>query len=210
MRYMLVLFLLTLEPVALGSTREYKANDKNRIKVDISNQGANRITIKGDRIAKIVGNEDDYFIEGDAARGYVFLTPKAEAGKQLSMTIITESGLIQDVNCNVVDTGPTNIIIKKNPIKSVSMTSENQIINAIQDAITGNLKNYKVSMPDKNRAFPIKVLDIKEYVGPVFRLRVIQHLEQEKINAQELVVSYYPKALAIAEQPGEVIMVERI
>ena len=73
---LMCLALTMVSTAAFAELKEYRANDKVRIRIAISSQGANRFMVKKDRISKVIGNDDDYFIEGDASRGHVFIIPK--------------------------------------------------------------------------------------------------------------------------------------
>ena len=127
----------------------YKAKPHNRINIEVSDMGVNRIEVKKDRIAKVIGNMDEYNIEGDRKTGIVYISVKAIAGEILPITIITEKGFTQDINLKVIKAKePKTIVVEKPRIKEIkrevkeSQDLKDQVINAIKDISKGNDRNY--------------------------------------------------------------------
>ena len=127
----------------------YKANNNKRITVEISQTGVNRIEIKKDRIAKVIGNNNEYSIEGDSKTGVIFLSAKAISGEILPITIITEKGYTQDINLKVKKRNePQTIIIEKPVLKEVKSNLvapqdiKVQVVEAIRDITKGDDRNF--------------------------------------------------------------------
>lgn len=73
------------------------AQDK-RLEASICTDSMNRIAVSNDRITQIFGDEGTFESQNDEATGQVFLKPTAENGsKNLSLTLITEQGITQDL-----------------------------------------------------------------------------------------------------------------
>ena len=72
------------------------AADHAELAAEISATGVNRITLAGDRIAKVVRAPDGYAVEHDAASGDLYLRPvqrdAATGGEPVTLFIGTESG----------------------------------------------------------------------------------------------------------------------
>lgn len=81
----------------------------NSVTTNISHKFINRIEVKHDRIAQVVGNQDEYIIDSDAESGQIFLTPRIKTGKKLQINLITELGKIIDMNLEVKDIGAQSI-----------------------------------------------------------------------------------------------------
>lgn len=135
--------------VAIAEAKVYQANSDLRVNVEISHLGVNRIEVKKDRIAKVVGNINEYSIEGDNKTGVVFISASAIAGEILPITIITEKGFTQDINLIVTKGNePKSIILEKPKLKEVKQTTlpqkdlKEQVIEAIKQISKGDDRNY--------------------------------------------------------------------
>ena len=127
----------------------YKADSNKRINIEISQLGVNRIEVKKDRIAKVIGNIDEYSIEGDNKTGAIFLSAKGIAGEIVPITIITEKGYTQDINFKVKKASePKTVIIEKPVLKEVKRKErevrdiKKQVIEAIKDISKGEDRNF--------------------------------------------------------------------
>lgn len=74
-----------------------------KAKVNISAHDFNRIAVIGDRIENIFGKKQKFHIEVDENQGQIFLGVKDPSIKEISLTIVTESGLTQDILMKVKD-----------------------------------------------------------------------------------------------------------
>ena len=139
--------LISLQTSAYAAI--YKANSNKRINIEISQTGVNRIEVKKDRIAKVIGNIDEYSIEGDSKTGAIFLSIKAIAGEIVPITIITEKGFTQDINFKVKKVNePETIIIEKPALKEIKAKENHpqdikeQVIEAIRDISKGEDRSF--------------------------------------------------------------------
>jgi hypothetical protein len=76
--------------------REYITNTRQELDVPIARKGLTRIVFERDRVSKVIGNEDEYHIEGDNDTGQIFISPKTDG--KIHVAIMTEKGLVQDIN----------------------------------------------------------------------------------------------------------------
>ena len=74
-----------------AQAQDYIVSSKGLVRPSISDKGVNRIAIENDRIAQVIGNEDEYIIESDANLGQVFLTPVLKAPQEISLRFLTET-----------------------------------------------------------------------------------------------------------------------
>jgi len=195
--------MLLFSSFAFADLKEHTANDRSRITIDISPFGANRIMVYRDRISKIIGNENDYFLEGDAVRGHIFITPKVN--QAMPATIVTEKGLIQDVMFNVIDTEPTSNLIKKKLPKRKAASKNSKVEAAILEVVHGRLDKYSIrNLSAKHYQFPPNVISITEYTSKAFKVKVFECVGE--CQAEDLVDS---KVLSYAKQGNKVITVEK-
>lgn len=144
-------FLLFIHLV-YGGSREYWGNSNKRLNIIISEEGVNRIGIEGDRIAKVVGNGEEYSIEGESGSGVIFITSKLRGGEVSPITIITEKGYVQDVNLKVRRGKEAKSILIKKPVDRGSKEKKEsqerkegikrKAIEGIREISRGDTRNY--------------------------------------------------------------------
>ena len=72
--------------------------ENKRLEIAISADSMNRIAIANDRIAQVFGDEGTFVSQADEHTGQLFIKPSPENGtKPLSITVITENGVTQDL-----------------------------------------------------------------------------------------------------------------
>lgn len=105
----LLSFLLTS---AYALAQEYIIPEQGQVKANISDKGINRISVENDRIAQVIGNEEEYIIESDANLGQIFLTPALKSTKEISLRLITEREKTIDAKFLVKELEPQTISFK--------------------------------------------------------------------------------------------------
>jgi hypothetical protein len=95
---------------ALGSNKifaiELTNNPKESLRVKISSLSPTRISFGGYSISEVVGDENKYKIIADGSGQNIFITPKAEAGTIIPVTIITSNNMVQDLLLEVMGDEP--------------------------------------------------------------------------------------------------------
>lgn len=119
----LLIPLLALE--LLSSTAGYAAsqtinvNSDKRLKAVISMDSMNRLAVANDRITNIYGDHDAYEVQTEESTGQLFLKPTLENGKKpLAITLITESGLTQDMTLEPAERDAATVILKNTAASS--------------------------------------------------------------------------------------------
>jgi hypothetical protein len=108
---LLALELLSVKGFAASQT--IALNPDKRLKAIISSDSMNRLAVANDRITQVFGDHDAYEVQSEESTGQVFLKPTVENGKKpLSITIITESGLTQDMTLEPVERDAATVILK--------------------------------------------------------------------------------------------------
>lgn len=73
-------------------------SENQRLEIAISADFMNRIAVTNDRIAQVFGDEGTFVSQADENTGQLFIKPSPENGtKPLSITVITENGITQDL-----------------------------------------------------------------------------------------------------------------
>lgn len=117
----------------LSSVNGYAAEVHNlaegsRIQANICPTEMNRISVQGDRIAQVFGGEGKFTHQMDEETGQFFLKPlsQAEGGfphVPVSLTLITESGLTQDMTLFPREKTAATILLKPSAINSKESAS---------------------------------------------------------------------------------------
>lgn len=86
---------------------------QQKIAANISSHQLNRIAVENDRIAQIFGMTGRFVAETDEVQGQVFIRPSdSNAKKPLNVTLITESGLTQDLLLTPLNIDAETILLK--------------------------------------------------------------------------------------------------
>lgn len=122
--------------------------ENKRIEASISAETMNRIAATGDRITQIFGDEGTFESQHDEITGQIFLKPTAENGKKnLSVTLITEQGMTQDLTLKPSDRPATTLILKPEKRKEEEVhvpekggAYQEQILGILKQAVLGHLQ----------------------------------------------------------------------
>lgn len=91
-----------------------KVSENKRLEASICAHSMNRLAVSNDRITQIFGDEGTFESQNDEGTGQVFLKPTAENGaKSLSLTLITEQGLTQDLTLKPASASATTLILTR-------------------------------------------------------------------------------------------------
>lgn len=217
----LIAIVFSFLVVALTSgaaTHEYKANTQKRLIIPLSSLGVNRVMVEKDRILKVVGNDDDYAIEGEMLKGYIFITPKVSSGEMLPITLLTEKGLIQDITFKVSDKqSPVSVLIKavqgSNATSKASASSidNDKVVQAISDIGSGNTRQYSLRIKNikEYKHLPFVVSKVSEYKNRIFKITKIEFTEKGLMKLSEL-ERFFMNAIAIGERGNSIIVVEKL
>lgn len=90
--------LLCVFALPCHALQTYKLVDHQKTQAVISQKQHTRIAVEEDRIQQIFGAEGQFDVQSDDERGQIFLKPlMLDASKPISITIVTENGLTQDL-----------------------------------------------------------------------------------------------------------------
>ncbi len=123
---LIVLELISLELFSASSgaaSQTITMNPEKRLKAAISCDSMNRLAVSGDRITQIFGDNDAYEVQTEESTGQLFLKPTSENGKKpLSVTLITENGVTQDMVLQPEEREATTVILKNAGVGTGSET----------------------------------------------------------------------------------------
>jgi len=93
-----------------------KLSENKRIEASICGTSMNRITVANDRITQLFGDDGTFESQNDETTGQVFLKPTLENGsKNLSLTLITEQGITQDLTLKPDALSAKTLILTRDP-----------------------------------------------------------------------------------------------
>lgn len=81
----------------LRALQTYPLVDHQKTEIEISQTELNRIAVSGDRIQQVFGAEGLFDVQTDDEGGQVFLKLNRRESKPITVTLITEEGLTQDL-----------------------------------------------------------------------------------------------------------------
>jgi len=139
--------------------------ENKRLEASIALDAMNRLAVVNDRIVNIFGDEGTFVVQTDEHTGQVFIKPTAENGdKPLSITLITENGVTQDLTLNPTKLTATTLILKPSQAKYNSpaegllpgfaarnQTLQDQWIQVMKQAVLGELAVVETRMLPKAR-----------------------------------------------------------
>ena len=178
-----------------AQAHDYMVPEQGLITASISDKGVNRIAIENDRIAQVIGNEDEYIIESDANLGQIFLTPTLRAPQEISLRFLTERDKIIDAKLMIKKIEPQTINFKykndANPVNvntilqpiSTSVTRANQIDsdNATQQIIA----NLKLAYSNKLPGIKLATLGC---LGQTNKLKGLKLVEATQYNLNKQII----------------------
>ena len=96
-----------------------EAADHAELEAEISDRAVSRITLAGDRIARVIRGPDGFVVEHDASRGDLYLRPAVRSGaglgdpqKRLTLFIGTAAGFTYRLALTAVERGSAQILIR--------------------------------------------------------------------------------------------------
>ncbi|MBY0461769.1 MAG: type-F conjugative transfer system secretin TraK, partial [Alphaproteobacteria bacterium] len=112
-----IYLFLFLSSVSGYAAEVHNLSEGTRIQTNICPTEMNRISVQGDRIAQVFGAEGKFTHQVDEETGQFFLKPlsQAEGGfphVPVSLTLITESGLTQDMTLFPREKTAATILLK--------------------------------------------------------------------------------------------------
>lgn len=204
--------LLGLGLLALGSTevqavQSFNLVDHQRTEIMVSNRQMNRIAVKGDRIQQVFGADEHFHIETDDHGGQIFLRFLSnQMLEPVSLTIVTEAGLTQDLTLMPDDLDAQTVLFKAGVGKVESeekgMSREDKIAALILAMAAGDrLEGYDIKTigpredDESNPAFKaIKTYEGESFKGIVYCLQndredVLKVAEQDLAMYGDLALS---------------------
>lgn len=175
----LLLFYLGWSQIAQAViNRTYQANSDG-LNMTISNLGINRLQLDGDRIMRVISNEGECNIQHDMEHGYILLSSNVRVGENIGLTLISEKGLVQDLEIKVEESKvKRNILIKTEGRNQNSLSNEGkeaEIMEAIKNIVFRRIEDFSFRNLDDDEVAKID-LPIDQAVEYSNRDVVIQKL----------------------------------
>lgn len=234
--FLFLVVLMSFYTMKAYGVSEYRGSNQRRINIEIAASGVNRIEVKGDRIAKVIGNPDEYIVEGDSKSGVIFITMNVVAGQVVPVTIITEKGYTQDINLNVKKKKePKSIVIKKSVVRAkrevVKRNVKSEVIKAIRDIANGRDRDYtKIiktvkdleKLGDKGEKSLIyegykelveREVDVKrvsQYSNRKFKIIKYEYSSKPSEFLVKEIIKIFNKALSVSERGNAIIVVYQL
>ncbi len=142
--------------------------DQKHTTLSVSQDQMNRITVQGDRIQHIFGSHD-LEVQTDEERGQIFLR-LLRPEKSLTVTIVTESGLTQDLQLIPKEIDFQSILLKPSPTTPAKapLSSLQRRIQLLKGMLDGDsVSGFTLSKAPFDRRYPepLKILSHLRYHG---------------------------------------------
>lgn len=141
----------------------FKMVDQQKTTAVLSKENYTRISVEEDRIQQIFGAEQYLDVQSDDERGQIFLKPvNSSISKPISITIVTEGGITQDIRLMPRSVEAQSILFKPEEVDPVDLPKvksyRTELVELMQGMVYGRfLEDY-----DK---MPLKTCDRKEHEG---------------------------------------------
>lgn len=182
--------------------------DNKRLEAVINSESMNRIAVANDRITQIFGDEGTFESQNDETTGQIFLKPTAENGtKNLSLTLITEQGITQDLTLKPTAKSATTVILKNTKTSQIlpgvqhqsvqpqemglsmdkGMSAQNQILDVLKLAVMGQLPLLEEDSISRKAPEGFDLTPLYSYQGGPYIVHVfyVQNITETDIEIQD-------------------------
>ena len=195
------------EPVGQPTRLQYATSnilnitEHKRLTAKIASEYMNRITVVNDRIVNVFGDEGTFVVQTDEHTGQIFIKPTAENGdKPLSITLITENGITQDLTLILSPLKASTLILKPqvnvkenykgrdaliHGFSSVHATTQEQQIQIMKQAVLGELAVVEQRNTKDRKVAGFNLQYVKNYQSGAYLVEVWRIKNNAK-NSQEL------------------------
>ncbi len=178
----------------------YKMVDQQKTTVILSKENYTRISIEEDRIQQIFGAEGIFDIQSDDEMGQIFLKPlNTSLSKPVSITIVTEGGLTQDIRLIPRPVEAQSILFKPEDleIKEVPKTKSyrTELVELMQGMVRSNYLEDYDKMPlktsEREAVEGLEIEPVSIYLGDQYtgRLYTLKNSSDAPINLTEQMFS---------------------
>jgi conjugal transfer pilus assembly protein TraK len=155
MKQLKLIALLTImalgKPTHLPALQTYPLVDHQKTELTISRNELNRIAVSGDRIQQVFGAEGLFDVQTDDEGGQIFLKLipgfSALESKSMTVTLITEDGLTQDLKLIPKEIESQSILLKPSTFAEASADKQpfGSHLNDILSLMKAMVRNEDVS-----------------------------------------------------------------
>lgn len=155
---------------------EHPINEKKTIPVSLSTVSHNRISIEKGSVEKIFGDETCFSISIDRTTGNAFVNLSKTLTDPMTLTVVTSSGLIQDLSVTSSDKPSEHLILKESEEKIDELTSttsdfHGHTIDFLNKILEGKIPlgyGQRPLQPDERLSLPhpLSSTPIEAFEGP--------------------------------------------
>lgn len=220
-----LIFAMMLCYISLSEANQvFYINKDNVIEGKMASNALTRISVRNDRIKRVFCGEE-ISIDQDADTGSIYIRPKYEGQKGSSISVTTESGLIQDLYLKITDSDksePITLISNESeaidqPEKEIS--HEQQVTNLVKD-----IEILKVNSSEENfinleingkkfKAFKSKEIKTGELLGVKILINNTNTTElvlnEQDFKTPDMMAILIKDRFIPSGHNGEVILVRR-
>ena len=173
--------------------------EHKRLSAKIASEYMNRITVVNDRIVNVFGDEGTFVVQTDEHTGQIFIKPTADNGdKPLSITLITENGVTQDLTLMPSPLKASTLILKANVednykgadalipgFSARNSTLQDKLLQIMKQAVLGELAVLETRITPSRKIAGFNLHYVKSYQAGSYLVEVWLIKNNSK-NFQEL------------------------
>lgn len=182
---LLIPFLLVCSAEA---TVEKQIDEKNPIGVTFSRISHNRIAVEGGSVEKVIGDSAIFSVTLDRSTGQAFINVLQDVPRAVTLTVITNSGNVQDLLISAKDCPSEQVILKEEAdfdwdeiVVNPEVIQEAAIVEMLNKIMEGKIPcgfglkpmegDVSFDLPKPLKADPIKILEGALETIFVYRIR---------------------------------------
>lgn len=211
LKQIFVSILIFLGYADVFGTTSLSIDPTQRIKSKISKDTMNRITVTNDRITQVFGDNEAYEIQTEEGTGQVFIKPTPDNGvKPLSITIITENNITQDLLLEPIQKEASTLILKNQTPINMSGSSGVQAGTMMN---SGLMNKALTSSTLTTSGYDFRTTSFQEQLVEAMKILVMGHGIAEEIESrpQRVMRNFlitFNKAYRLGDMKGVVFDVE--
>lgn len=183
-----IVTIVLIQSVAIQASSDrsshlLKVAENKRLEATICADSMNRISVANDRITQIFGDEGTFESQNDEATGQLFLKPTAENGsKNLSLTLITEQGITQDLTLIPTSKTPQTLVLTREPNSSIPIHNDTKVQDLHMIMGDSNQPN-NINHSSEHRLSYANALSIQEQLLNILKQAITDQLPMSDLES---------------------------
>jgi hypothetical protein len=195
---------VTANTEAFDNVKHVNINPNKYLELVIGREVANRIHVVNREIQEIIGDENKYSINWSMDYQNMFITPKAEVGEIIDISLLLFGGEVQDIRFTVGDCSAQAIVLIPNKVKDAcSLNNEfnHEVAEMVRAMIKGEKRKYYVvtgkrfiNCDEEKKLTQIKSYSYKDLTGAY--IEITNKTNKELLISQDIFKDIFKSVIA--------------